>query len=57
MDAAYLRPRDAGFIAFQDAAGDIVHAWLRDGGDAGTVLSLLETADRERRRRMATMSR
>jgi multiple sugar transport system substrate-binding protein len=57
MDAAYVRPRGPGFVAFQDAAGDAVHAWLRDGGDAGTVLSLLETADRERRRRMATVSR
>jgi multiple sugar transport system substrate-binding protein len=53
MDASYLRPRDPGFLSFQDAAGDVVHAWLREGGDAGTVLSLLETADRERRRRMA----
>jgi multiple sugar transport system substrate-binding protein len=43
LDAAYLRPRDPGF-----------HAWLREGGDAGTVLSLLETADRERRRRMVS---
>lgn len=55
MDAAYLRPRDAGFVAFQDAAGDAVHAWLREGGDAGTVLNLLDEADRERRR-MATVS-
>jgi multiple sugar transport system substrate-binding protein len=54
LDAAYLRPRDPGFLAFQEAAGDIVHAWLREGGDAGTVLSLLETADRERRRRMVS---
>jgi multiple sugar transport system substrate-binding protein len=54
-EAAYVRPRDPGFLPFQDAAGDAVHTWLRERGDPGTVLSLLETADRERRGRMTTV--
>ncbi len=44
LDAAYLRPRHAGFLAFQDAGGDLVHAWLRDGAraDADDVLDALD---------------
>jgi multiple sugar transport system substrate-binding protein len=54
IEAAFVRPRGPGFLSFQDAAGDAVHAWLRERGDPATVLSLLETADRERRGRMTT---
>ena len=49
LDAAYLRPRHDGFLAFQDAAGDLVHAHLRDGGDPDTVLDAIDQADRSTR--------
>jgi multiple sugar transport system substrate-binding protein len=42
LDAAYLRPRFDGFLAFQEAAGDLVHGFLRDGGDADGVLDQLD---------------
>lgn len=44
LDAAYLRPRHAGFLAFQNAGGDLVHGWLRDGAvaDADGVLDALD---------------
>jgi multiple sugar transport system substrate-binding protein len=44
LDAALLRPRYDGFLAFQDAAGDLVHAHLRDGGDPDRVLAALDAA-------------
>lgn len=31
LEGAYLRPRHNGFVAFQEAAGFIIHAFLRDG--------------------------
>jgi multiple sugar transport system substrate-binding protein len=49
VDAAYLRPRHDGFLAFQDAAGDLVHAYLRDGGDPDIVLDAIDEADRSTR--------
>ena len=42
LDAAYLRPRDVGFLTFQDEAGDLVHGFLRDGGDPDRVLDALD---------------
>jgi multiple sugar transport system substrate-binding protein len=36
LDAAYLRPRHAGFLEFQDRAGAIVHAFLT-AGETGAV--------------------
>src|SRR4029450_8527321 len=33
LDVALLRPRHDGFLGFQATAGDLVHGWLRDGGD------------------------
>jgi multiple sugar transport system substrate-binding protein len=42
LDAAYLRPRSAGSIAFQSRAGEVVHAYLRDGGDAAATLRALD---------------
>jgi multiple sugar transport system substrate-binding protein len=42
LDSAYLRPRHDGFLAFQDRAGELVHAFLRDGDDADDVLDRLD---------------
>jgi len=44
LDAALLRPRHDGFLDFQAAAGDIVHGFLRAGGDPDRVLSGLDAA-------------
>jgi len=38
LDEAYLRPRYAGYIPFQDHAGDVVRDYLRDGGDAAATV-------------------
>jgi multiple sugar transport system substrate-binding protein len=46
LDLAYLRPRYDGFLGFQDAAGDLVHGYLRDGGDPDVVLDRLDAAYR-----------
>jgi multiple sugar transport system substrate-binding protein len=45
--AAFLRPRHDGFTAFQKTAGDLVHTWLREGGDGAAVLDALDTSYRE----------
>lgn len=47
LDAAYLRPRYGGVLGFQEAGGQLIHAWLRDGGDAGAVLDELDERYRE----------
>jgi multiple sugar transport system substrate-binding protein len=44
LDAALLRPRHDGFLGFQAAAGDLVHGFLRGGGDPDRVLAGLEAA-------------
>ena len=41
LDGAWVRPRFAGFIAFQDRASAIVHRYLQDGGDAIDTLHQL----------------
>jgi multiple sugar transport system substrate-binding protein len=46
LDAAYLRPRYEGFLDFQDEAGDLVHRYLRDGGDPDAVLDALDASYR-----------
>ncbi|MBE7559001.1 extracellular solute-binding protein [bacterium] len=38
LDRAWLRPRYAGHLAFQDQAGDLVHAFMREGGDPKRTL-------------------
>ena len=43
LDAAWMRPRWPGFIAFQDAASNIVHSYLRGGG--GKELEVLKNLD------------
>ena len=44
LDAALLRPRHNGFLAFQETAGNLVHAHLRDGGDPDRVLAAVDDA-------------
>ena len=44
VDAALLRPRHDGFLAFQAAAGDLVHGHLRAGGDPDLVLAAIDAA-------------
>jgi multiple sugar transport system substrate-binding protein len=50
LDAAYLRPRYDGFLAFQDIAGDLVHGYLRRGGDPDDVLDRIDEAYRASRK-------
>jgi multiple sugar transport system substrate-binding protein len=46
VDAAYLRPRYDGFLAFQDTAGTLVHAFLRDPSDPKATLERIDDAYR-----------
>ena len=47
LDDAYLRPRYAGYIPFQDHAGPVVHRYLREGGDPRAPLAVLDTLYRD----------
>jgi multiple sugar transport system substrate-binding protein len=47
LDEAYLRPRYDGYIRFQDGAGELVHAYLRDGGDPRRTLDDMNRHYRE----------
>ena len=50
LDSAWVRPRFAGFIGFQDAASTIVHRYLLDGGDESEILDRMNQAlDRARK--------
>src|SRR4029077_8860639 len=42
LDNAYLRPRYDGYIEFQNQAGTIIHAFLRDGTDAQDVITSMQ---------------
>jgi multiple sugar transport system substrate-binding protein len=44
LDAAWVRPRFPGFIAFQDAASIIVHDYLVQGGSEQSVLERIDAA-------------
>lgn len=44
LDAAWVRPRFPGFIAFQDAASTIVHDYLVHGGSEQAVLERMDCA-------------
>jgi multiple sugar transport system substrate-binding protein len=47
LDAAYLRPRHDGFLTFQDEAGTLLHASVRDdAADADDVLDALDASYR-----------
>jgi multiple sugar transport system substrate-binding protein len=47
LDAAWVRPRFPGFIAFQDRASTIVHRYLSSGGRESSVLEQMNAALRE----------
>jgi multiple sugar transport system substrate-binding protein len=47
LDAAFVRPRYPGYLAFQDRAGQPIHTFLCVGGDAGKVVDELNTLYRE----------
>lgn len=47
LDDAWLRPRHDGAIPFQDEAGLLVHAFLRDGGDPRPVARRIDRLYRE----------
>jgi multiple sugar transport system substrate-binding protein len=49
LDLAYLRPRYEGFARFQDAAGEILNAALRQGTDVDTTLDRLDALYAESR--------
>lgn len=49
LDAAWVRPRWPGFIAFQDAASTIVHRYLVAGGSEAAVLDAFDNALRQHR--------
>lgn len=42
LDRAYVRPRYLGFMAAQERAGEEIHRWLCDGGDADALLERLD---------------
>src|SRR6185437_10050538 len=44
LDGAWVRPRFFGFIAFQDAASNLVHNYLMDGGHEADVLNDMNSA-------------
>lgn len=44
LDAAWVRPRFPGFIAFQDAASTLVHNYLVHGGSESDVLNKMNNA-------------
>jgi multiple sugar transport system substrate-binding protein len=47
LDEAWLRPRYDGYIPFQDRAGPVVHAYLREGGNPAPALDQLNRLYRE----------
>jgi multiple sugar transport system substrate-binding protein len=49
LERAFVRPRYAGYLNFQDRAGEPIHDFLRHGGDAGNVLDKVNQLYRESR--------
>jgi multiple sugar transport system substrate-binding protein len=43
LTRAFVRPRYAGYLSFQDSAGFPIHSYLRNGGNARAVLEELDT--------------
>lgn len=50
LDRAFIRPRYAGYLEFQDTACLHIHDYLRHGGDAGATLDTVNRIYRETRR-------
>lgn len=46
LDDAWVRPRYPGYIEFQDAAGEVVHAWLRGETGADDAYDRLDALHR-----------
>ena len=49
LETSWLRPRYDGYMGFQDAGGDIVHAFLRGEADIDETLDALQAAYEESR--------
>ena len=49
LDRAFVRPRYAGYLDFQDTACLYIHEFLREGGDAGATLDIVNRIYRETR--------
>jgi multiple sugar transport system substrate-binding protein len=47
LDHAYLRPRYDGFMAVQEGSGELIHAWLAEGGSADALLDRLDELYRQ----------
>ncbi len=47
LDRAYLRPRYLGFMEVQERSGELVHAWLAEGGSNEGLLDRLDELYRE----------
>ena len=47
LDLAFVRPRYAGYLDFQDHAGEPIHVYLREGGNPLKVLETLNRLYRE----------
>jgi multiple sugar transport system substrate-binding protein len=50
LKRAFVRPRYAGYLDFQDQAGELIHAYLRKAGRASAVLDELNALYRKSRR-------
>lgn len=50
IDRGYMRPRYSGYLHFQDNAGDVVRAYIRDGGDPVKVLEQMDRLYMESKR-------
>ncbi len=50
LDRAYLRPRHAGYLHFQDRAGDPIRDYLMQGGNPKQVLAKMTKLYRESKR-------
>ena len=44
LDQSYLRPRYDGFLDFQEAGGNIIHAFLSGDFDAASAMTKLDAA-------------
>ena len=47
LDRAYLRPRFDGFLSFQDGAGEVIHAFIRDRTEPDAALDRIDQLFRE----------